>query len=344
MDKPIEITHYTSFAIDDLLFPGKQWKAERPQSARQIGSLVDLMRRGVKFLLPNCAELIDEKSIGEAHLELLRLPYPVTIFEAPWELDRPVDAWLNGAPQSRSSRRIALCWELSEDIEPFAGLNTRYRQMFPEGGVFIFPVYYLDALRSWSPGVGGLFVPHDSRVDGHLADTPATTLAHQALRSAGRLKGKGYRFRAEPFALIPDLFAETVARFNGDEALALSQVIVDAHDEVGMVVQACTVLNCTNVQTVDVPPGRASNAVRTARNQTPFYTYKVLQLKAEAPAAHPAGGTHASPRAHLRRGHIRRLPDKTTWVRASFVNPGSERGVVDKDYALPAPGSRPDAP
>lgn len=242
MDNPIEITHYTSFAIDDLLFLGKQWKAARLQSARQIGSLVDLMRRGVKFLLPNCAELIDEKSIGEAHLELLRLPYPVTIFEAPWELDRPVDPWLNGAPQSRSSRRIALCWELSEDIVPFAGLNTRYRQMFPEGGVFIFPVYYLDALRNWSPGVGGLFVPHDSRVDGHLADTPATTLAHHALRSAGRLKGKGYRFRAEPFALIPDLFAETVARFNGDEALAFSQVIVDAHDEVGMVVQACTVL------------------------------------------------------------------------------------------------------
>ena len=37
-----------------------------------------------KFLLPNCAELIDVENVRETHLELLRLPYPVTVFEAPW--------------------------------------------------------------------------------------------------------------------------------------------------------------------------------------------------------------------------------------------------------------------
>jgi hypothetical protein len=42
-------------------------------------------------------------------------------------------------------------------------------------------------------------------------------------------------------------------------------------------------------------------------------------------------GTHASPRLHWRRGHIRRLTEKTTWVRPTLVGVDSG-GVVLHDY------------
>lgn len=43
------------------------------------------------------------------------------------------------------------------------------------------------------------------------------------------------------------------------------------------------------------------------------------------------GAPHASPRLHWRRGHIRRLPDKTTWVRPTLVGDG-QHGTVIHDY------------
>ena len=46
------------------------------------------------------------------------------------------------------------------------------------------------------------------------------------------------------------------------------------------------------------------------------------------------GGNHASPRMHLRRGHLRRLPNKVVWVKEAMVNAKSQIGVVDKDYCL----------
>ena len=46
------------------------------------------------------------------------------------------------------------------------------------------------------------------------------------------------------------------------------------------------------------------------------------------------GGTHASPRTHLRRGHIRRLRwGPKVWVNSCVVNPGAIGGV-NKDYAV----------
>ena len=37
----------------------------------------------VKFLLPNCAELVDMTELRQAHVDMARLPYPVVALEAP---------------------------------------------------------------------------------------------------------------------------------------------------------------------------------------------------------------------------------------------------------------------
>ncbi len=43
--------------------------------------------------------------------------------------------------------------------------------------------------------------------------------------------------------------------------------------------------------------------------------------------------THASPRLHWRRGHIRRYQNKTTWVEATLVGKSSN-GVLVHDYKI----------
>ncbi|MEW6347328.1 MAG: hypothetical protein AB1704_42425 [Pseudomonadota bacterium] len=230
MDDKIDIVNYASDAIDDLITFAKFWKTRDAASAAVTMKLVELLRTGIKFLLPNCAEIVDGASLGEAHLELMHLPYPVTIFEAPWVMEDEFEPILNGSLQTRSTRRIAACWDMADKFEPFPGLHAPFRERFPEGGTFIVSVYYLDQVGAWSPSCGGLFVPRDFRIDDNFEYLPASIQATEAMRAAGRASGKPFRFRAEPFSLVNCLFAEAVAKFGGDPDMALSQVLVDTHD------------------------------------------------------------------------------------------------------------------
>jgi hypothetical protein len=63
--------------------------------------------------------------------------------------------------------------------------------------------------------------------------------------------------------------------------------------------------------------------------------YKTLELVAPSTRQEriELSGTHASPRLHLRRGHIRRLDEsRTVWVQSCVV--GAEPGAVLKDYRV----------
>jgi hypothetical protein len=335
MDK-LKVLNYAVDAIEDLqYFVSFSRSRGDEDAARATQALVDLIRRGVKFLLPNCAEIVDTASLGEAHLELLYLPYPITIFEAPWEKDQAVASFLNGAPQMRSSRRIAVCWELGELPGAFPADEARMRSTFPSGGTFVASIYFIDDIGAWSPAAGIVFVPREFRTEPDTPSLPGSTQARQAMIDAGTDEMEGYRFRAEPIPIVESLFAEAVSRFDGDRETALSQILIDTRDELQMMIQACAVLNCANVETVDAAPGKAASAMRAAKKKAPLFSYKVLQLKPPSRSGRDAGGTHASPRTHLRRGHIRRLQDRTIWVRASLVNRGSPDGVVVKDYQIP---------
>jgi len=98
------------------------------------------------------------------------------------------------------------------------------------------------------------------------------------------------------------------------------------------------VLSCANTSIETIPAPKTVNKKRIANGKLPFYEYKILTLD-------PAGqrsqvksnalGTHASPRVHLRRGHIRRLRDKKIWINATVVG-NRKSGMVVKDYEVKA--------
>lgn len=95
------------------------------------------------------------------------------------------------------------------------------------------------------------------------------------------------------------------------------------------------ILGCSNVETADHPALAALNKKRAKTQKFPVLEYKTLVLKLDAPrtGGQVGQGTHASPRVHLRRGHVRRLEcGRRTWVQACVV--GSTHGMILKDYQV----------
>lgn len=119
---------------------------------------------------------------------------------------------------------------------------------------------------------------------------------------------------------------------------ALSIAMGDLHCELRSVLQLVAALRCRNVSTSTARPPDKINKKRESQGKQPFFSYHVLELAEHDSAPRGAlSGTHASPRTHLRRGHIRRLSqDRVVWVNACVVR--GELGFVEKDYAI-RPGS-----
>lgn len=93
-------------------------------------------------------------------------------------------------------------------------------------------------------------------------------------------------------------------------------------------------MSCQNISTVDEIPDKKMNEKRKKKKLTPFFTYKVLTVNTQLGTASEEtglGSSHASPRVHMRRGHIRRLKNKTVWVNQCIVG-DKTKGVVVKDY------------
>lgn len=96
----------------------------------------------------------------------------------------------------------------------------------------------------------------------------------------------------------------------------------------------CT-LNHPDQRIIENAPSRKLNDKRIRSGRFPLIGYKtlaVLKPNLVDESSH-VGGTHASPRVHMRRGHFRRRFDKEFWISAAIVGDKS-RGLLLKDYKL----------
>jgi hypothetical protein len=279
------------------------------------------LRDSVKFLLPNCAELVDMSELRQAHVDMARLPYPVVALEAPW-------VWPDGAGGDkfggiRSSRRIALCLTMSPEVAVWLP-DTRDFLNEEHGGVIVIPLYWEDRTGLWNLPMGGAFVPHDNEVRDYAPGEAGliNQLLTEPYIAAGVPLRKLRQFRVSPFLLLPEISAEALEHSTVSEVAA--RVLSDAGDEVSMLLQTCVVLNCANVTTAEIAAPKWINRKRQGKGKPPLFSYRVLQISApRATNVSSGGGQHASPRAHLRRGHVRRLEERTVWVRPAMVNSGA---------------------
>ena len=79
---------------------------------------------------------------------------------------------------------------------------------------------------------------------------------------------------------------------------------------------------------------KAINARRIAKGKKPLYDWRTVIVSPKKSQAESLGGTHASPRLHDRRGHLRKYRSgKTGWVKPCKVG-NSEIGTVFHDYEV----------
>jgi len=335
---PIRPLNYCAHAIEDLRETSAMLQYAMPQSARVLDRLIAMLQTSVKFILPNCCDLVEPDEVRQAHIDLMRLPFPCVAFEAPWDKGEEAVEYMGEYKQSIMTKRIALCWD-ARQFEPMPGLNRMF-DSFDEGGVFVLPIYWGPEHKKWTVALGGAFVPYGSELDRLDLDAapPATQIANAAKIAAGHAHAKSMHFRSEPFPIFPEFYENAIATYGGRDK-ADGQILIDAHDEVMVLIQACSVINCANVATADIEAPVALNKKRHASGKQPFFSYKVLELAdgRKAQGGKTAGGHHASPRMHLRRGHLRQLDRKVVWVRPAMINAESTRGVVIKDYAVVPP-------
>lgn len=337
--------NYTAEAIEHISFMERGLRNNAPYTSYVMRQVVDMLHNSIKFILPNCCEIIEPEEYRQAHFDLARLPYPVVTFEIPWVKKEKVPE-AEGFPEQPSTKRIALCWESKAGFEPVPGCND-VLNLYPEGGVFILPISWSDTSARWVMGSGGVFYPYENEIIKTDFDRvlPASRIAMSALRDAGLIKGNAAQFRAEPFITCPDFADEMISQAGSREKL-FAQIIMDTRGELQAFIQACCVLNCENVRTVSIshkPDKKFINGRRVkqaGKKPLSAYTYKILQLSDEktASAGTDTGLKGGSRRMHLRRGHIRRRNEKLHWVRPTMVNANSAHGVVDKDYSIKVKG------
>lgn len=107
----------------------------------------------------------------------------------------------------------------------------------------------------------------------------------------------------------------------------------DYRDDVSVLLCFLNALGCSNVHTEKI----AARKKGKAKAALPFDEYHVLTIDVPNKATSQAdqGGTHRSPREHLRRGHIRRLQDgRAIWVNAAVIAAGRGAGKITKDYQI----------
>ncbi|WP_341326353.1 hypothetical protein [Methylotuvimicrobium sp. KM2] len=321
--------NYSSKAIDDLLLKAKSHGARI--DSQSFSKVASLLEQAVKFQLPDNGDLFEDGF--RALPAIFRLPYPVIAAE--FQIVR--NARLEHQPLSKrgeeviaSSKRIALAIEINTDnFEEFLWMlpKEKFNLLTLDGAIAIIPVFYLDGQQQWTIPPLGVVIP-SRKID------PRPDLEDQTKKIYGNTLPKGMQqvpLEEHPIVLMPEYVRELQSVEGPDYIMAVTAQ--DTHDESRAILGLLEILSCKNVVTETVQPPKALNKKRLAKGKLPFFEYKILTLPNESVSNKASGGTHASPRVHLRRGHIRRLPGKNIWVNATIVG-NSDLGVVIKDYSV----------
>jgi len=121
-----------------------------------------------------------------------------------------------------------------------------------------------------------------------------------------------------------------------DHKEVFKELQIGAVAALDLMVKAIAVINCSNVKIIESQEKKLINRKRKAKGKLPLFTYKTLHVdtsEREEQRLSPTG-THASPRVHLRRGHIRKLPTgNSVWVQPCVVGDKS-KGIVHKNYTV----------
>lgn len=267
----------------------------RIYDARKTRELPSLIKKSVKFTIPNNGVIFDDGFKGLMGNVRLSLPFDNCSIE--YHLDRVVsndDILIkesedkeNGGIHSRMVVRKKLLI-LSQDDEH----------------ITFFSVFFAEKYNLW-----------------------------KTQPFFGKIKrekiGDSIEFEAVHF------FDEVLCRTQGN--YFIDSCVSTLHKDGESILELLEALSCTNVEISIHQPASPKNAQRIKSHKLPIYETKVLTIKAGKESLSNSDSSikdnHASPRQHLRRGHIRRLESGNIWVNSCVVG-SKENGVIDKQYKV----------
>jgi hypothetical protein len=236
------------------------------------------------------------------------LPAPITCFEYPWTHRTHI----KDGDLVASKRITLVCDGKQTDDGPI-----------PAGMVAcatFFSVFYDEVLRSWA-----------------LSDT-SLVVAQPLVAAEGR-NGRpdhwGVEAAARNLVTGEDLWLSKVGHPTDQSISLMERIMGNYKADITAVIQCCHALRAGASFTERTEPS-GSRRRKFARHDVGGFTYHVLRLPQHAQNGSPLSmpGTHAPPRLHIRRAHIRKLQTgRLTFVRQCFVG-SADAGVVHKTYAV----------
>lgn len=125
--------------------------------------------------------------------------------------------------------------------------------------------------------------------------------------------------------------------YTGHPTLTSKKTDIDAVSTtiISLIHDFCETLNNCNINYIETIAPEKLNKKRTKNGKLPIFSFKTLVIDKNEKVIDKSykGGSHASPRVHLRRGHFRKYLDKKIWVSECVVGE-KDKGIVHKDYLV----------
>lgn len=306
---------------------GMHKRAGRNADAHSAEFICDLIGRAVHFHLPDSGRILDDELRG-LWGEEVRLPYPIVTIEY-----RATGETMPGGREV--IERLAVACETTLDALPWAPAADVSGSLWTDDRrcVMVIPLsgagsdtWTIDPIAIAMP-----MVPVFSPEAVEEADLDVSEPPDYFRREPGK---RGCVMAAAGLIVQLGVMEQTYLRF-GERAY--DEIKADSTMEAMAVLGLVEALSCTNVTTEVTQAGDAAlNARRVRQGKLPLYETRTLVIVPgrSSGAGAVGAGQHASPRQHLRRGHIRRLQDgRKTWVNACIVG-ASQDGIIDKRYSV----------
>ena len=285
----------------------------RPDLMQGRGVYKQAINNGQKFILPVNGQLFSSKDWEQWKDEAIRLPYPITVLE--YKTDSEYSK-VKGGTRLKIEGAVVIAID-NQGMESLGGGDKYFKggvewSAFEEG---VFVSGFLKTPQGWLPPLFGCYVglnPGRFDVDA-TGKTIIQTVSSQWVARSTQEYVKTGQVTEEEFRHAGAVWCQ---------------------EEIRAVRQLTQILECENISSRRVQPTLTRIASQKAKDKPPLFSYHVLNIFESQGISVRRGGTHASPRFHMRRGHMRRLPTgRKIWVRSHTVGT-LDKGFVEKAYSL----------
>lgn len=302
--------------------------------AAMVEGVAKSIESSVHFAIPDNGEIFDDDLKGLVGIDF-RLPYPSITVEYFAEIDH---GRITEATPNYSPKRMILAVEVEKSSlrDIFGSVGVTYDEIEIFGAMDVIPsdiFIYMAVINE----VSGVWILNPlgflmtSKWDFRLAGEETQLICEPLVTPKGKQHMTG-----RPLPVMPAMYQQIQKEYGDDKAL--QNCVHDIMGDVRAVMEMCEALACSNVSTdVIQAENSKANAKRIRKGKLPIWETKTLSIevpKLTGPGGSAGYGDRNAPRQHLRRGHIRRLPDdRRIWVNSCVVG-SAEHGRISKGYSV----------